>query len=124
MKRGIYNDQKWFFDNPFWDREFDGIPPIENLHNLVFTRDFVRNVFLDEGKPVFKYIHFFGPHLSLRLNERLEYTSMPKSRKNFVTYSRAGVTILRKIFTRLKEVGAFDKAGPGTAKVFGPVRTG
>ena len=107
-KKRVYNDQKWFFAYHFGDPELEGMPASENRHDLVFRRELIDNAYVDQGQPVFKYIHFWGAHPPIRLNEKLEYTELPHSRENFVTYTRASVANLRGIFARLKELGVYD----------------
>ncbi|MEZ5276213.1 MAG: sulfatase-like hydrolase/transferase [Opitutaceae bacterium] len=108
LKKRVYNNQRWFFINLGADHELDDMPAVENLYDLKFTRALERQASVDDGKPVFKYIHFWGAHPPIRLNEKLDYVELPHSRENLVTYTRAGMEMLHRIFRKMKEIGVYD----------------
>jgi len=108
-KEHIYNDQKWVFKNYFGDHELEGMPPVENLDDLVFLKRFSEQARADDGKPVFKYIHLWGVHPPIRLDEKLNYVELPATRDNFIIYTRAGVEMLRQLIDKLKELGVYDE---------------
>jgi hypothetical protein len=107
-KRKIHNDHKWFLSNILDKEGIANMPQIVNVHDLVFTRDFVRYAYVDEERPVLKYIQYWGVHPPLRLNENLEYVELTDDRGGLVTYQRSGVEIINRLFQKLKEIGVYN----------------
>lgn len=109
MKPGFYDEGNWFFaklSQPWND------PPGSHGADLRFIRAFEKYAAIGSGKKAeFKYYHLRGAHWPLQINEVYEYIeNMPGTRESYVSQSRGVLTLLKRIFGKLKSLGLYDSS--------------
>ena len=58
-------------------------------------------------QPVFKFLHFYTPHLPIVLNANLEPASRPFTRATYVDQAEASIRLLLRFLSTLRNIGAY-----------------
>jgi hypothetical protein len=109
LKKHIYSEGKWFLSSLRSDKSS---PPPPHGSDFRFVKAFIENVNVSSSKEgEFKFIHQYGAHYPLFLNENAEYAGQqPDTRESYVSQARGVLRLTKDVINTLKEIGVYEKA--------------
>jgi len=104
VKSFIYNDHEWFLSGLFKQYIFGGFV------DKKFVEEALLKARYSTDKDMFKFYHFRGVHVPLRINEEFKITPMEYNRLNYTKQAKALLKICKLFFDKLKQIGVYDNS--------------
>ncbi len=102
MKERIYDDGHWYFS----DTTLDGASPWPDP----VIREWITNMQVTDGPPVYKWYHFIGTHVPPRWDAECTYQrELERSRENYLGQTYCVLKGIAGLIAKLKETGIYDE---------------
>ena len=105
LRRVLYVDGTW----PISTEVFHGYPrSVRHRGDLTMLGQIEERAHVAGARPVFKFVHFFTPHLPVVLGARLQPVRRRFDRDAFTDQAEASLQMLVRLLDTLRRIGAYD----------------
>jgi len=107
MRRGLYRNGTWTLSRQVF-RDHPDSPP--HRQDLSMLQEFQREARVEGEQPVFRFIHFFTPHLPIVFDDQLRPRRGGRTRDNYRDQAESGLRLLLGIIETLKQQGVYENS--------------
>ncbi len=104
LRQSLYDRGVWLLSSQVFRRY-----PKNSRHrgDLQIVEQMGARAYASGEQPVFKFLHFYTPHLPVVLNANLEPASRPFTRATYVDQAEASIRLLLRFLSTLRNIGAY-----------------
>ena len=105
LRKVLYGEGVWLLSSQVFRRY-----PQNSRHrsDLQIVEQMDARAYASGGRPVFKFVHFYTPHLPIVLGANLEPVSRPFSRAAYVDQAEASIRLVLRFLSTLQRIRAYD----------------
>jgi len=113
LKPAVYNDEAWLIQR--WSSgEIGRGQAVRNArpsNHLLFLEDFGSQLEVAGPSPVYLFIHLAVPHPPVVVDGECNFVGQQKlTRETYAAQARCAVTVVRRFFGRIRELGLYDSS--------------
>ena len=108
FKARIYNDQAWLLES--WYSERRRARNARPSNHAEFLEDFAGRMTITQDEPVYTFIHVALPHPPYVMDADCSFIGPQRgSRSSYAGQGRCALSVVRKLFDRLRTLGVYDE---------------
>ena len=107
IRQQLYGRGVWLLSSQVFRRY-----PQNSRHrgDLQIVEQMEERAHASDGRPVFKFVHFYTPHLPIVLDANLEPVSRPFSRAAYVDQAEASIRLVLRLLGALRNIGVYGSS--------------
>ena len=108
VKASVYNEQAWLLES--WYSEGRRARNARPSNHAAFLEEFADRMTIVRDEPVYTFIHVALPHPPYVVNKDCSFIGPQRaSRPTYAAQGRCALTVVQKLFDRLRALGVYDR---------------
>ena len=107
IRRGLYYHGIWTLSRLAYTGQ---LPSAPHRADLIQMKNLEQNAYIEGDQPVFRFIHFYTPHLPVVFDSELQTRTKPFSRDSVTDQSEAGIKLALRFLNILRAHGVYKNS--------------